>query len=233
MGSLGDSPALIAHGTGIKTRLIAQDEIGQSAYILGNASISSIAQLKDQTISVQPESYMDRYMQQILFNAGILKNVTRSPQLLAQSIPAFNSGSLPAITIVADDISKITLKGYHLLADSTKTPQWEGTTVIEATDKAVQENPKLESGIQAARIKAIAYSKQHLSAYYSYQATAEGTTVALAKKFYPISSFPTQSFTTAGVSQLTNTLKFLETDMITGPPAVTIKPFTIASWQKS
>lgn len=233
LGSLGDAPALIAHGTGVKTRLIAQDEIGQSAYVLGNASISSIAQLKGQTISVQPESYMDRYMQQILYNAGILKDVTRSPQLLAQSIPAFNSGSLPAITIVAADISKITLKGYHLLADSTKTPQWEGTTVLEATDKAVQENPKLEAGVQAARVKAIAYAQKNLSAYYAYQATAEGTTAALAKKFYPLSSFSPKPFTTAGVNQLTNTLKFLETDMITGPPAVTMKPFTIASWEKS
>lgn len=233
VGSLGDSPALIAHGTGVKTRLISQDEIGQSAYILGNASITSIAQLKGQTISVQPESYMDRYMQQILYNAGILKDVTRSPQLLAQSIPAFNSGQLPALTIVADDINKITLKGYHVLADSTKTPQWEGTTVIEGTDKAVQENPKLVAGIQAARTKAIAYAGQHLSAYYAYQATAEGTTVALTKKFYPLSSFPTKPFTTAGVSQLTDTLKFLETDMQIGPPAVTIKPFTVASWEKS
>jgi sulfonate transport system substrate-binding protein len=233
VGSLGDAPALIAHGTGVKTRLIAQDEIGLSAYILGNASISSIAQLKGQTISVQPESYMDRYMQQILFNAGILKDVTRSPQLLAESIPAFNSGQLPAITIVADDLNKITLKGYHVLADSTTTPQWEGTTVLEATDKAVQANPKLEAGIQAARDKAIAYAKQHLSAYYAYQATAEGTTAALAKKGFPLSGYPEQAFTTAGVTQLNNTLKFLETDMITGPPAVTIKPFTIASWEKS
>jgi sulfonate transport system substrate-binding protein len=233
VGSIGDAPALIAHGTGVKTRLIAQDEIGLKAEILGNASITSISQLKGQTISVQPESYMDRYMQQILLNNGILKDVTRSPQLLSTSIPAFNAGSLPAITIVSDDLAKITLKGYHVLANSTTTPQWEGTTLLEATDKAVQEDPKLEAGIQAARDKAITYAGQHLSAYYAYQATAEGTTPALAKADFPLSTYPAQAFTTAGVTQLTNTLKFLETDMITGPPPVTIKPFTIASWEKS
>jgi ABC-type nitrate/sulfonate/bicarbonate transport system substrate-binding protein len=232
VGTLGDTPALIAHGTGVKTRLIAQDELGQGAYILGNASISSIADLKGQTIAVQPESYMDRYMQQILLNNGILDNVTRSGQLLSASIPAFNSGQLPAIVILHTQLSEITLSGYHVLANSTTTPQYEGTSVIEATDGAVQKNPKLEPGIQAARVKAIAYAKQHASAYYAYQATAEGTTPALAKANYSLSDYPTQAFTTAGVAQLTNTLTFIEKDLLTGPPAVKITPFTIASWEK-
>jgi sulfonate transport system substrate-binding protein len=210
IGIVGDTPALVAKSAGIPAQLINQDLVGNGAWIVAQKGITSLSQLAGKTLARQQASYIDRYMQGILAQNSLTGKPKLVAMLQAQSIPAFESGSLDALALPAYEGAELAAKGYPVLAKSETTPTLQGTSLTIATNKITSAHPGIAAAWNAARVKSIAYAKANLSAYYAYMAKAEGIpTVAMTKEFLPISLYPVPNYTTAGISQLQGTLNFL------------------------
>ena len=223
VGTIGDTPAIIAKSQGAPTRIINQTQIGLAAWVIAKPGITSLSQLSGKTVARQEASYMDHYIQALDQEKGVKPNLV--PMLFAQAIPAFNAGSLGGLVILPNLLPLVKAK-YNVVAKSEDTPALEGTSVTEATDKALAEDPDLPKQWNAGRTKAIAYAKAHQAAYYAFQAKAEQTTVPLAKQYFPLSDNPTTPFTSTGLSRLNSTLKFLVATK-------QAKDFSISSWQSN
>lgn len=227
LGELGDTPAIVGaspvSGSGDNTRIINQDQIGLQSVLITQKNITSLAQLANQNLYRQPQSYMDRWVQAYLKSKGLLSQVKLAPGLLAQFIPEFNSGQIPDLVLPPADLGEITAK-YNTLANSSTTPAWTGTGVTEVTAAALKQDPGLPAAWNYARAEAIEYATAHQSAYYAFEAKQEQTTTELAKKFYPLSDNPIEAFTPSGVGHLRGTLAFL-----VGQNEA--KNFSIADWQ--
>lgn len=227
LGEIGDTPALVGEspisGSSDNTRIINQDEVGLQSVLITQTSITKLSQLSGKPIYRQPQSYMDRWVQAYLKSKGVLSQVTLAPGLLSALIPEFNSGEIPDLVLLPSDLPLITTK-YNTVASSNTTPQWTGTGVTEVTKTALASDPGLPAGWNAARDQAIAYSDAHQKAYYAFEAKAEETTPALAKKYDPLSDNPVPAFTNSGTGHLRGTLAFL-----VGQKEAT--NFNIADWQ--
>jgi sulfonate transport system substrate-binding protein len=227
LGELGDTPALVAESpvgsTGDNTRLVNQYAVGSQSVLISETSITAVSQLDGKPIYRQPQSYMDRWVQAYLKSVSVLSQVTLAPGLLAQFIPEFNSGQIPDLVLPPSDLPLITAK-YNTLENSTSTPQWNGTGLTVVTKGALSQDPGLPAAWNAVRDEAIKYATAHQTAYYAFDAKAEGTTAADAKKYYPLSDSPLPAFTAAGVKRLNGTLAFL-----VGEKEAT--NFKIANWQ--
>jgi sulfonate transport system substrate-binding protein len=227
LGELGDTPALVAEspvgGASDNTRLINQYAVGSQSVLISQTSITATGQLSGKAIYRQPQSYMDRWVQAYLQSLGLLSKVSLAPGLLAQFIPEFNSGQIPDLVLPPSDLPLITTK-YTLLENSINTPQWNGTGVTEVTKSALATDPGLAASWNAVRDEALDYANAHQQAYYAFEAKAEDTTPADAKKYYPLSDSPLAPFTASGLGHLRGTLAFL-----VGQKEAT--NFNIADWQ--
>jgi sulfonate transport system substrate-binding protein len=221
VGVVGDTPALIARSQGAPTRVINQSQLNLASWIITKKSITSLSQLSGQSIARQQASYMDRYLQGVLQQNHLKANLI--PMLFAQSIPAFNAGSIPAVVIIPA-LAPLVKVPYNVVARSADTPGLQGTSVTVATNKIRSADPGLPAAWNAARAKALQYAQANPAAYYAFQAKAQQTSVALAKQYYPLTNNPAQAFTPTGLASLQSTLNFLV-------QAKLAKPFTLTSWQ--
>jgi sulfonate transport system substrate-binding protein len=210
-GVLGDTPALIAKSRGLQARFVSQPELDLVAWIVAQPSITTLSQLAGKTIAVQQGSYLDRYVQGLLAEKGLLGQVKRVAMLTAQSTPAFEAGSLDAISATPTTWPALekTGKKYNILAESETTPSLEGTQVAIVADDELASHPGLASAWNAVRVKSVQYSQAHASAYYAWAAVQNDTTVALEQETAPLSTYPIPDFTASGISQLQGTLNFL------------------------
>jgi sulfonate transport system substrate-binding protein len=215
LGDLGDTPALIAYSQGL-----------QAAWIVAQPSITSLSQLAGKTIARQQASYMDRYLQGLLAEKDLLSQVRLVAMLSAQSVPAFEAGSLDAIVIEPTQWPELEKTGrkYNILAESETTPSLQGTGLAIISDKELAAHPDLPGIFNTLRVKALTYAEANASAYYSWAAALGDTTVALEKLSSPLSDDPVANFTTAGIKQLQGTLNFLVSEK-------EAKSFSIQSWE--
>jgi sulfonate transport system substrate-binding protein len=225
LGILGDTPALIGKSQGAPTRMINQDEVGLSAWIVTKKGITSLSQLAGKPVAVQQGSYMDRYLQGLLSEQGLTSKIHPVAMLDAQSVPALEAGSLDAVVMPSEQALAVVSKGFTTVAKSETTPSLQGTEVTEEANSVLSAHPALAAAWNAARDKAIAYAKAHASAYYAYQGKAEGVpSAAQAAVYLPLSEYPSADFTTSGIQHLQGTLNFLVS-------AKEAKSFSIQSWE--
>ncbi|MGD0981929.1 MAG: ABC transporter substrate-binding protein [Solirubrobacteraceae bacterium] len=210
LGLLGDTPGLIAYSQGTSDRLINQYGVNNEAWIVARPGITSLSQLVGKTVAVQPESYMDRYLQGLLAQQGLTGKVDRVAMLLTAAIPAVEAGSIDAVVVPPTEALPLTGQGYPVVIKSATTPKLQGTGLTVASTSLLSADPGIVKAWNAARDKAIAYAKAHASAYYAYAATTQtGATAAQEREFSPLSDYPTKPFTTSGLTQLQGTLNFL------------------------
>jgi sulfonate transport system substrate-binding protein len=226
LGTLGDTPALVAESQGLQARLIAQPTVGQVAWIIAQPSITSLSQLAGKTVARQDASYLDRYVQGLLSQNNLLNQVKLVPMLQAQFVPAFETGSLDAIVIppTAWPAIEKTGKKYNIIAKSETTPSLQGTGLTIISDQELAAHPILPAAYNAVRVKALQYAEANASAYYAWAAAQGNTTVAIEEQTAPLSTNPVANFTTAGIGQLQGTLNFLVSEK-------EAKAFSIQSWE--
>jgi sulfonate transport system substrate-binding protein len=210
IGVVGDTPALIANSHGLPAKIIDQGEVGLEAWIVGKKGITSLSQLAGQTVTRPQGSYMDRYLQGLLAEKGLTSKVRLTAMLLPQGVPAVEHGSLAAIALPAWETGPLLSSGANVIAKSTDTPNLQGTEVTIATNKILAAHPNVAKVWNAARLKAIAYSKAHADEFYAFEVKADGLkTPAQAKQFLPLSLYPPANYTPAGLKLLQGTLNFL------------------------
>ena len=225
-GVLGDTPSLIAESQGLQARFISQPEVGLVAWIVAQPSIKTLSQLAGKTIAVQQGSYLDRYVQGLLAEKGLLSKVRRVAMLTAQSTPAFEAGSLDAIIAQPTTLPTLekTGKKYNVIAESETTPTLEGTQTTIVANSELAAHPGFASAWNTVRVKSVRYAQAHASEYYAWAAAQASTTAALEEETAPLSAYPIPNFTAAGTKQLQGTLDFLVAQQ-------EAKSFSIQSWE--
>jgi ABC-type nitrate/sulfonate/bicarbonate transport system substrate-binding protein len=225
IGLVGDTPGLIAYSQGAPDRLINQYLIGNAAWIVTRPGITTLNDLVGKTVAVQPESYLDRYLQGLLALKGLTGQVTRVPMLLTAAIPALEAGSIDAVVIPPTEAPPLVSQGYPIVVRSETTPTLQGTGVTVVADSLLSADPGIVKAWNAARDKAIVYAKAHANAFYAYAATSQtGATAAQERQYSPLSDYLTPAFTKSGIAQLQATLNFLVTQS-------DATAFSIKSWQ--
>jgi sulfonate transport system substrate-binding protein len=212
IGILGDTPALIANSHGLPVKVINQDEVGQPAWIVAKkGGATTLAGLSGQTVARPVGSYMDRYLQGVLAQNGLTSKVHLTAMLPPQAIPAAENGSIDAVALPAWEVAPIIAAGGVVVAKSETTPSIQGTGVTIATTKVLSAHPSLPKDWNAVRLKAIAYAKANPSAFYAFEAKANGIKAgaAAAKSFLPLSIYPAANYTPTGLKMLNSTLNFL------------------------
>jgi sulfonate transport system substrate-binding protein len=226
LGVLGDTPALIAESQGLQARFVSQPELGLVAWVVAQPSIKTLSQLTGKTLARQQGSYLDRYIQGLLTQKGLLSQVHLVAMLSAQATPAFEAGSLDAMTIqpTAWPALEATGKKYNILAESETTPSLEGTQAAIISNKELAAHPDLADIWNTVRVKSVQYAEANASAYYAWSAAQASTTAALEQQTAPLSEYPIPDFTASGIKQLQGTLNFLVAQQ-------EAKSFSIESWE--
>jgi ABC-type taurine transport system substrate-binding protein len=230
LGTLGDTPALVAESQGLQAKLIAQPTVGQVAWVIAQPSIKSLSQLTGKTVARQDASYLDRYVQGLLQQNNLLSSVKLVPMLQAQFTPAFEAGSLDAIVIPPTAWPAIQAAGqkagkaFNIVAKSETTPTLQGTSLTIISNKELAAHPDLPAAYNAIRVKALQYATAHAAAYYAWGAKQGNTTAAIEQQTAPLRINPAAVFTSAGISQLQGTLNFLVSEK-------EAKSFSIQDWE--
>ncbi|SFD98834.1 NitT/TauT family transport system substrate-binding protein/sulfonate transport system substrate-binding protein [Paenibacillus catalpae] len=208
-GGLGDTPAIIAHGSGAKTRLINQTNITNVGYLIsGPDGPKTVEELKGKTIAIQKGSYMHRYVVGLLKQAGV-KDYKLVHMLAPDGQAALARGDVDAMTNSGFNAEKQLAQGYTLIDDSSKHPELHGTSVTVVSESYLEKFPDFPKAWNEARLKAIEDLKQHEEEYYQFIADLNKTTVELAKKISPISYITEEPFPADGITRITGTKDFL------------------------
>ncbi|MEI7027093.1 ABC transporter substrate-binding protein [Paenibacillus sp. y28] len=209
VGSLGDTPAILARSTGAKTRLITQGSTDSIGYLVAKKNgPATLADLKGKTVATQKGSFHHRYL------AGLLKeqNITDVKivhMLRVDGEAALARGEIDAMTTTGIYALKQIDQGYLLLDDATKHPNLLGTSATVVSEEYLKKFPDFPKVWNEARQKALNDLKSKPDEYYAFLAELNNTTVDLIKKVSPISSIKEVPFTDSGFKLLEGTKKFL------------------------
>ncbi|MWC30665.1 ABC transporter substrate-binding protein [Paenibacillus sp. MMS18-CY102] len=224
LGSLGDTPAIIAYGSGAKTRLITQASTHTVGYLIGQkGGIKSLQELKGGTIAIQKGSFMHRYIVGLLKAEGV-SDYKLVHMLIPDAEAALARGDVAAITDTGARALKLIDDGFPLIDESANHPDLLGTSATVVSNDYLGKFPDFPKAWNAAREKALADLKQHEEEYYEFAAQVNNTTVELTKKLYPISDIKDQAFTDEGLKLLSGTKDFLVEEKLAK------KDFNVEDW---
>ncbi|MFB9329139.1 ABC transporter substrate-binding protein [Paenibacillus aurantiacus] len=209
IGSLGDTPAILARASGAKTRLITQGATDSIGYLIGKKDgPKTLQELKGKTIAIQKGSFMHRYVAGLVKAEGI-EDVQFVHMLRPDGEAALARGDVDAMTNNGVYALKLIDAGYTHLDDATKHPELYGTSATVVSEDYLAKFPDFPKVWNAARLKALEDLKQHEEEYYAFIAEQQGTTVELVKKASPISYIKDVPFTEPGLKLLGGTKAFL------------------------
>ncbi|MNI26757.1 putative aliphatic sulfonates-binding protein precursor [compost metagenome] len=224
LGSLGDTPAILARSTGAKTRLITQGATDSIAYLIGKKNgPKTIADLKGKTIAIQKGSFMHRYI------AGLLKeqNIT-DVKLIHMLRPdgeaALARGEVDAMTNTGIPVLKQLDQGYTNLDDATKHPNLIGTSATVVSEEYLKKFPDFAKVWNDARLKALNDLLSKPEEYYKFAEQVTGNSAELIKKTAPIELIKKVNFTDDGIKLLEGTKKFLVDEKLSE------KDFNLTDW---
>ncbi|SEU25734.1 ABC transporter substrate-binding protein [Paenibacillus sp. NFR01] len=225
VGSLGDTPAIIAYASGAKTRLISQSSAHTVGYLIGKkGGPASVKDLQGKTIAIQKGSFMHRYIVGLLQQEGVT-DYKLVHMLIPDATAALARGDIDATTNTGVPALKLIDEGYTHLDDSSKHPDLLGSSATVVSDDYLKKFPDFAKVWNEAREKALADLKQHEDEYYQFLAEINNTTPELAKQVSPIDDLKETAFTDDGTKLLEGTKNFLVQEKLAK------KDFNISDWQ--
>ena len=225
IGSLGDTPAIIAYASGAKTRLISQSSTNSIGYLIGKKDgPKTVKDLEGKTIAIQKGSFMHRYVVGLLQEEGVT-DYKLVHLLIPDATAALARGDVDATTNLGVPALKLLDQGYTHLDDASKHPTLLGTSATVVSEDYLTKFPDFPKVWNEAREKALADLKQHEDEYYQFLAEIGDTTPELAKQVNPISDIKDTAFTDEGIKLLEGTKNFLYEEKLAK------KDFNISDWQ--
>lgn len=225
IGSLGDTPAIIAYASGAKTRLISQSSANTIGYLIGKKDgPKKVKDLQGKTIAIQKGSFMHRYVVGLLQEEGVT-DYKLVHMLIPDATAALARGDVDATTNLGVPALKLIDQGYTHLDDASKHPNLLGTSATVVSEDYLAKFPDFPKAWNEAREKALADLKQHEDEYYQFLAEIGDTTPELAKQVNPISDIKDSAFTDEGTKLLEGTKNFLVEEKLAK------KDFNISDWQ--
>jgi sulfonate transport system substrate-binding protein len=208
IGSLGDTPAILARSSGAKTRLITQASTDNIGYLIGKKDLKDLQELKGKTVAIQKGSFMHRYVVGLFKKEGIT-DVKLIHMLRPDGEAALARGEVDAMTNSGVYALKQIEQGFAHLDDATKHPELYGTNATVVSEAYLEKFPNFPEVWNAARLKALEDLKKHPEEYYQFLADIQKTTPELAAITAPIEGIKPEPFTTEGVALIDGTKNFL------------------------
>jgi sulfonate transport system substrate-binding protein len=225
LGIYGDTPALVARGKNLPTRLISQAAVGQDAGIVTKkGGPASLKDLQGKRIAVQVGSYIHRYLLGALDQAGV-----RPKEIINMYTPAIvaalEKGDIDAGGLVSANVEIERGKGLPVIDVASKDhPNLLGTSATVVTQGFLDKHPGIVKAWQAAQNKGGQEAKAHWDDYTGYLAKIGGYPPAITKATTLQSQVPDQPFTDTGLKLLDGTKTFLLQQKLIATD------FTIDSW---
>ena len=217
LGLLGDTPAITARAKGLKIRLVNQSVVGLDAWLVAKKNgPTSVKALAGTTVGTQVGSYMYRYLVARLQEEGIADKVKVTHIYAAGAVAALQSGAISAYAAPAGQLTAVlTKQGFPTIEKSSVSHRdLLGTSLTVIPDKVLAAHPDLPQAWNAARQSAVADLTKQADAYFAFAAKATGTPEAVVRAVSPVSVYPAEPFTPAGVALLEGTKKFLVTQKL-------------------
>lgn len=210
IGIYGDTPALVAKASGIKTRLINQEQVGMNVWLVAKKNgPSSIAELKGQKVATSRGSYMHRYLIGLLQVSGIAQQVTVVHLLPRDAKAALERGDIAAFAAPISTGPMLVAQGFPVIDEAAKHPDLQGTSVTVVTEAFIKKHPGFPQQWNQIAARAQQEIKAYPQEYYKFHAQVSGYPIDVIKASYPVQQFPDQPFPTQGLKLLEGTKKFL------------------------
>ncbi|WP_039853215.1 ABC transporter substrate-binding protein [Hylemonella gracilis] len=210
VGIYGDTPAVVARANGLAGKLIGFDNIGMNVWLLTPVDgVKSVKELEGQVVAVALGSYMHRYVIGLLKEAGIQKNTRVVYMLPRDGQNALEKKAVAAFAAPINTGPLIASKGFPVIDQAVDHPSLQGSSVIVASDKVLEQNPGLPQAWHRARLAAIRDIKRDTEAYYRFHADTVGFPLEAVKASYPLSQFPEEIYPSRGLQALEEVKSFL------------------------
>jgi NitT/TauT family transport system substrate-binding protein/sulfonate transport system substrate-binding protein len=228
LGILGDTPAITAKASGVKTSLVNQESIGQDTWLFAaKGGPTTLADLAGKTIATQVGSYMYRYLIAVLQQQGLADKVKVTHVYTTAALASLQSGGIAAYAAPAGQLTDALQQAGFPIIDKASDDHTDllGTSVTVIPSSTLAKHPGLPAAWNKARSASIADANANSDAYYAFAAKATGTTVAVVKSATPLSHYPSVAFTDDGVAKLTALNTFLLDQKLT------TESVDIAAWK--
>jgi NitT/TauT family transport system substrate-binding protein/sulfonate transport system substrate-binding protein len=210
VGIYGDTPAVVARARSPSSVLIGIENSGMNAWLLTpRDGVKTVAELRGRKVGVAVGSYMHRYLLGTLKQAGVLGQVSVVYLLGKDAEPALERGDLAGYAAQIELGPLLASKGYPVIDEAAKHPTLRGSSVIVATDKALERWPALPAAWHRARSAALQAIRRDPAAYHAFHARTTGFPLAAVQASYPLEQFPDQPFPATGLQLLAHTKAFL------------------------
>ena len=185
----------------------------------------SVNELEGQSIGVARGSYMHRYVLGLLKAHGLQKSVKVIHMFPRDGEAALDRGSIAAFAAQIDVGPLLASRGYPVIDQADQHPSLRGTSVIVASDKALQARPGLAAAWTRARRSALADIHRDPPAYYAFHAEVSGFPLEVVKVSHPLSQFPEAAYPAEGTALLAEVKNFLLAEKLID------RDFTLDSWR--
>jgi len=130
---------------------------------------TSLAELEGKSVAVAAGSFLDRFLEIVLKDAGLYDKVTIVNMDPNQSQTAVESGSVDAAVILAPQAPTLQADGHPVLAQASKdAPRAVATTLTSANKKFLDAHPEFPAAWEKARTNAARYIQENAEAYSDY-----------------------------------------------------------------
>ena len=213
VASYGDTPALVARGSGLQTRLLSINQFDNDAGVVAkDPSIRSLADLAGKNIGVPKGSYIDRYLQGALAEQGITANLIHLYP--ADQEAPLNSGEIDGAALpgVIPSVALQTFegKGFHLVDSVYRDhPDLAGTSVTVSSDQFLEKNPDFAATWQQLHASSVLYAKANWEEYLQFELGNSKAPEAAVRAAANPEGYSEEPFPARAVELLTGTKAFL------------------------
>ena len=206
VGLYSDTPAIVGHSAGIKTRLVNQNAVGNNTWlIVRQDGPKTLEDLRGKTVGTSKGTAWSRYLFGLLAEKGLTKDV-KVVHLPSDAGPALLHGDIAAY---AGNGPQLIAQGFRSIDDSSQHPELQGTSVTVVTEQYLTEHPKFPDVWNKAHLAAVNDVLAHTDAYYQFEADVTKQPLSVAKLSNSVDRFTTQPFTERGLTLLSSTKAFL------------------------
>ncbi|RKN44773.1 ABC transporter substrate-binding protein [Streptomyces hoynatensis] len=210
VATYGDTPALVARGSGLETRLIAQASVGSDASIVVKAGgPRTLADLQGARIAVQTGSYMHRYLLGALREAGVEPGEIVHVYTADTEAP-LERGDIDAAALPQANAAVFESRGYevidHLAEDH---PDLAGTSATVSTDGFLDAHPDFAATWQDLQQQGVNEARADFGAYQDFAVSLSDFPAELVRPTIREDQLPEGPFPEDGLRLLEGTKEFL------------------------
>lgn len=212
IGIYGDTPAIVARAAGLPTRLINVSQSGMNAWLLTRADgPDTVQELRGKKLATANGSYMARYLNGLLQEEGLEKDVTVVHLLPPDGEAALARGDIEAYAYPHGFGPLIVSKGYKTIDEAKNRPHLRGSSVTVVSEKYLEANPAIVEIWNGIRERAAREIQDHPDEFYELYAEASEYPLEVVKASFEVNveQWPTEAFTEQALQLLEGTKTYL------------------------